>query len=412
MLQFVKRASDKLNALTIKLLDKLLDALSRAAPQGQRERPHDAPAERPVPVNAQTTLDVFDRVLGDPDLNDPKFVKRVLDRRAVADKATAAGDTYWAVTFLAVGASNAQFRPTVPALTGERLAAHSGRKRPRHGGTSMTDSELTVDLPLPAGQERIVKEACARFEAAWKTVGPDDPAPDIAEFLNVTEAPSSAVLLQHLVSLDVEHRRQRGDQPTAPEYAARFPELSGRLFRSTEAIADGPHAVPVSESGAPRSTVAQDDPPDVESTVTLPLLRPKLRSTRYVVRGFHARGGIGEVHRAEDAEIGRIVALKRLRPDKGDQKDRFLVEAQVTGQLEHPGIVPVHDLGVDEQGAPFYVMSFIHGKTLKAVIADHHADSPQSGEAREVRTARLLEIFVRICEAVAYRTVAACCIAT
>ncbi len=78
------------------------------------------------------------------------------------------------------------------------------------------------------------------------------------------------------------------------------------------------------------------------------------------------------------------------------------MEAQVTGQLEHPSIVPVHDLGVDEDGRPFYVMSFIRGRTLKEVIAEHHENGSPGGESREVQSARLLEIFVKICHAVAY----------
>src|SRR5207249_2346593 len=137
-------------------------------------------------------------------------------------------------------------------------------------------------------------------------------------------------------------------------------------------------------------------------TVAPPAFSPQLRSGRYVVRQFHARGGIGEIWLAEDAEIGRQVALKRLSKKLEDQQDRFLIEAQITGQLEHPGIVPVHDLGVDEEGRPFYVMSFIHGSTLKEAIDDYHAGVSTPGEAREVQFSRLLEIFVKVCQAVAY----------
>jgi serine/threonine-protein kinase len=133
-----------------------------------------------------------------------------------------------------------------------------------------------------------------------------------------------------------------------------------------------------------------------------PSFRPQLRSERYVVSGFHARGGVGEVWMAEDAEIGRTVALKRLRPNREALKDRFLLEAQVTGQLEHPGIVPVHDLGIDQEGRPFYVMSFVHARTLKDVLAEHHGDVRPGAESREVESARLLEIFVKVCHAVAY----------
>ena len=105
---------------------------------------------------------------------------------------------------------------------------------------------------------------------------------------------------------------------------------------------------------------------------------------------------------AKDTEIGRTVALKRLRPQREELKDRFLVEAQVTGQLEHPGIVPVHDLGIDTEGRPFYVMSFIHGRTLKDAIEEYHAGSLSSREPREVQGSRLLENFVKVCQAVAY----------
>ncbi len=74
----------------------------------------------------------------------------------------------------------------------------------------------------------------------------------------------------------------------------------------------------------------------------------------------------------------------------------------MTGQLEHPGIVPVHDLGVDEDGRPFYVMSFIHGRTLREVAEEYHAGSAAAGESREVEFSRLLEVFVKMCQAVAY----------
>jgi tetratricopeptide (TPR) repeat protein/tRNA A-37 threonylcarbamoyl transferase component Bud32 len=141
---------------------------------------------------------------------------------------------------------------------------------------------------------------------------------------------------------------------------------------------------------------------EVETTVYAPPLQPQVRSPRYAVGKFHARGGIGEVWLAKDTEIGRQVALKRLRKKRLDQKERFLAEAQITGQLEHPGIVPVHDLGIDEDGQAFYVMSFIRGRPLREAIEAHHAGGPVSAEAREVERARLLEVFVKVCQAVAY----------
>jgi Tfp pilus assembly protein PilF/tRNA A-37 threonylcarbamoyl transferase component Bud32 len=138
------------------------------------------------------------------------------------------------------------------------------------------------------------------------------------------------------------------------------------------------------------------------TTVLPPPLAPQLRADRYLIRQFHARGGIGEIWLAEDAEIGRPVAVKRLRKKREDQQERFLVEAQVTGQLEHPGIVPVHDLGIDKEGRPFYVMTFVHGRTLKEVVEEHHAGASPSKDPPEVQRTRLLEIFLKVCQAVAY----------
>ena len=94
---------------------------------------------------------------------------------------------------------------------------------------------------------------------------------------------------------------------------------------------------------------------------------------RYVLSAFHARGGMGEVWRCHDGTIGREVALKRLLSDRSAARERFLCEAQITGQLEHPAIVPIHDLGYDDNGRPFYVMKFVHGRTLKSAVDEFHA---------------------------------------
>jgi tetratricopeptide (TPR) repeat protein len=125
------------------------------------------------------------------------------------------------------------------------------------------------------------------------------------------------------------------------------------------------------------------------------------RCGRYLLKRFHAKGGMGEIWMAEDPAIGRKVALKRMLRQGGPQQRRFLTEAQVTGQLEHPGIVPVHEAGVNEQGQPYYVMKFVRGRTLQKVIDDHHA-ARKKGEVGEVEEFRLLQIFLSLCQTVAY----------
>ncbi len=121
----------------------------------------------------------------------------------------------------------------------------------------------------------------------------------------------------------------------------------------------------------------------------------------------HAQGGLGEVHVARDDELNREVALKRLRgpyADDGEARRRFVLEAEITGGLEHPGIVPVYGLGQGADGRPVYAMRFIRGESLKKAIADFHdpARAFPSPRERELARRRLLERFIAVCNAVAY----------
>ena len=97
--------------------------------------------------------------------------------------------------------------------------------------------------------------------------------------------------------------------------------------------------------------------------------------SRYQILRFHAKGGLGEVHVAQDQELHRKVALKRLRSlhaRNPQSRDRFLREAEITSRLEHPSIVPVHSVGQDADGRPFYAMRFIQGDTLEDAIKQFH----------------------------------------
>ncbi len=138
------------------------------------------------------------------------------------------------------------------------------------------------------------------------------------------------------------------------------------------------------------------------STVLFRSIKPTLRGERYVLKRFHARGGMGEVWQADDTEIGRMVAIKKMREGYAENQDRFLAEAQIAGQLEHPGIVPVHDLGLDQEGHTFYVMKFVQGQTLKAAVEDYHQDTKQSHSDHKVAWSKLLQHFLNMCQAVAY----------
>jgi serine/threonine-protein kinase len=108
---------------------------------------------------------------------------------------------------------------------------------------------------------------------------------------------------------------------------------------------------------------------------------------------------------AHDASLGRDVALKELRPERADHPAvlaRFLREAQVTGQLEHPGIVPVYEMGRGPaEQAPFYTMRFVRGRTLAEAARAYH-DRRARGPADPLELRELLTAFVGVCNAVAY----------
>jgi serine/threonine protein kinase len=130
---------------------------------------------------------------------------------------------------------------------------------------------------------------------------------------------------------------------------------------------------------------------------------------RYRPLRFHDQGGLGEVWVARDEELNREVALKRIRQDRGhgnpDTRRRFLLEAEVAGRLEHPGIVPVHGLTYDADGQPCYAMRFIQGETLAdAVKAFHEAGEGKGHDSGRRRLAfrDLLARFVAVCKTIAY----------
>ena len=93
---------------------------------------------------------------------------------------------------------------------------------------------------------------------------------------------------------------------------------------------------------------------------------------RFRILRLHRTGGLGAVYVARDEELHREVALKEIRDrhaDDPDSRSRFVQEAEITGRLEHPGIVPVYGLGTYADGRPFYAMRFIKGDNLKDAIA-------------------------------------------
>ncbi|HET6162839.1 MAG TPA: protein kinase [Planctomycetota bacterium] len=140
---------------------------------------------------------------------------------------------------------------------------------------------------------------------------------------------------------------------------------------------------PSAEAVAPAPDRPLDEPTDV--------------SDRYVVLGELGRGGVGVVLRGRDRELERDVAIKVLRPEHAAHEAlsaRFVAEARIGGHLEHPGTVPVYEMGRTKDARPYFTMKLVQGRTLASLLA---ARADPADER-----ARFVAIFEQVCHAVAY----------
>ncbi len=171
--------------------------------------------------------------------------------------------------------------------------------------------------------------------------------------------------------------------------------------------------LPPSESGEhPAAEADSDAPPTMAETWPTDVgLAPAPGATdlglgssahRYTLGPLLGRGGMGEVFSALDEQIGRPVAIKRLRMNdpSPDALTRFLREARIQGRLEHPAIVPVHELWKDDLGRPFFVMKQLAGVTLGDVLGKLAVGSPET--QKQFSRQRLLRAFSDVCLAIEF----------
>ncbi|MHC4453020.1 MAG: protein kinase domain-containing protein, partial [Planctomycetota bacterium] len=182
---------------------------------------------------------------------------------------------------------------------------------------------------------------------------------------------------------ELHERRERGERIDPEQVIHAHPDLEDALRSHFEfanllddAVGDGelPKGLSmlarIERISGTHSRVLLRDPPDDES----PLLRVPLGDddqgtvddSRYHIAGEIARGGVGVVYKARDKDLGRDVALKMLRTEHHGNRDvfaRFVEEAQIGAQLQHPGIVPVYGLGLQPDGRPYFAMKLVKGRT-------------------------------------------------
>jgi formylglycine-generating enzyme required for sulfatase activity len=152
-----------------------------------------------------------------------------------------------------------------------------------------------------------------------------------------------------------------------------------------------------------RDLKRSDAPPDERTQRDLERLSTADRA-RYAVRERLAVGGMGEIWRVFDADLERDLAMKVIRargadgskPPDGRLLRRFLFEARLTGRLDHPGIVPVHDIGIDPEGRVYFTMPLVRGESLAEILERTPAGAESSSRAR------VLEILLKVCDTLAY----------
>jgi serine/threonine-protein kinase len=208
-----------------------------------------------------------------------------------------------------------------------------------------------------------IERACDRFEAEWKAGA----EPEIKKFITEAPPPARNELERELLKLDIHYRRKREDTILPHDYTADYPEHASLI-----ATLLGPCLL--------------------EEMPTEPT-----HAGRYRLEDPIGHGGMGDVYRAHDPDFRRPLAVKILKEEFKNRPElvaRFLEEAQITGQLQHPGVPPVHEIGRLPDGRPFLAMKLIEGRTLAKLLAERQ--HPSDG------LPRLLTIFEHICQAVAY----------
>jgi serine/threonine protein kinase len=229
----------------------------------------------------------------------------------------------------------------------------------------MNEAPSASDGSQPLSAALRVDQACLRFEAAWREGG----RPRIEDYLDDATGTEREALLRELIRLEAELRGRVGEQPTTEDYRARFPsaDLEGRAPASTE----------------------PDQPRDAAT--------PPAAAHGCELLEEIGHGGIGVVHRGRDRGLRRELAVKLLREkhrDNPDLRRRFVEEAQIGGQLQHPGVAPVYELGEFPDGRPYFTMKLIRGRTLADLLGQ------RKGPGEDLP--RYVAIFEQVCQTLAY----------
>ncbi len=209
--------------------------------------------------------------------------------------------------------------------------------------------------------DALIESICDAFERDWG----QGRRPLIEQFLDRIPPGHRTNLLHELIHIDSEWRRKAGEFPTRDDYAGRFSEFASELEHIIRGQSERHDHLD------PGVSTILEGVADVTGK-TFAESNNLGQIGKYELLSEIARGGMGVVYKARQSGLNRIVALKMTLAGAfaGDEeRRRFQFEAEAAGQLSHPGIVPIYEIG-EHDGLPFFSMSFIEGPSLKVLLAD------------------------------------------
>ncbi len=239
----------------------------------------------------------------------------------------------------------------------------------------------------PSSDWTWINAAADRFERAWK----QGPRPRIEDYLAEVEESRQPVLLEELLRVELELRRRDGEKPGREDYAARFPHHNALVEALLGEELDGSaigmrlHDLPTIAPDATNDQADHGDEPE-------PGTRVRYFGDYEITREI-ARGGMGVVFQATQMSLNRPVALKMILAGQlADDTDvkRFHTEAESAASLDHPGIVPIYEVGQYE-GQHYFSMGFIAGQSLAQRLNEGPLAAPEAAS-----------LLVKVAEAIAY----------
>ncbi len=238
-----------------------------------------------------------------------------------------------------------------------------------------------------------------RFEADWAEWNDRRP-PRIEDYLGDLQPGERPDLLRELIGVEREVRTRNGLALDPEDLRRRFPGDAVAVERALRPSADGMRTEEFERAHGRGGRG--------ESEIRLGRLPidPPSRYPRLIDQPV-GRGGIGEIYKASDVVFRRELALKVLQEDRADDplaRERFILEAETTARLQHPGIVPIYGLGKQDDGRLFYTMRYIAGRSLLDEIRRFHAGGAGSRDKyrQSMGFRALLARFVSVCKTIAY----------